>query len=156
MNNRPKRRKHKDNPYTLVIKESQYYVEFRDSSKKKQLLSISKEIFECLDRFELDDLRELNEFDNHIEHSEIYEDNLNERVKYKPETLETLIEKKVINELLYENIALLPEIQRKRLIQYYFYDMTLDEIGKMEGCSKTAIKYSIDSALEKISKKMKK
>ncbi len=156
MNNRPKRRKHKDNPYTLIVKEEQYYVEFRDVLRKTQLLSISKEIFECLDRFELDDLKELNEFDNHIEHSEIYEDNLNERAKYKPESLETLVEKKVINELLYENIALLPEIQRKRLIQYYFYDMTLDEIGKIEGCSKTAIKYSIDRALEKISKKMKK
>jgi len=82
MNNCPKRRKH---PYTLIVKEDQYYVEFRDVLRKTQLLSISKEIFECLDRFELDDLKELNEFDHHIEHSEIYEDNLNERAKYKSE-----------------------------------------------------------------------
>lgn len=34
--------------------------------------------------------------------------------------------------------------------------MTLEEIAREEKCSKVAIKYSIDIAIEKISKKFKK
>ena len=49
----------------------------------------------------------------------------------------------------------LPEVQKSRLIKYYFYDKTYEEIANEEKCSKVAIKYSIDTAIEKISKKFK-
>jgi len=156
MNKRPKRRTHRDNPYTLIIVNDNYFVEFKDSLEKKQIVSISKEIFEAMDRFELDDLKELNEFDNHIEHSEIYEENLNKRVINKPEVLEIQAEKNILYEMLYSEISKLPDIQRKRFILYYFYDMTLKEIADMESCSISPVKRSIDRALEKISKKIKK
>ena len=35
MENRPKRRKHKDNPYELNIIDSKYIVKFKDNKKKK-------------------------------------------------------------------------------------------------------------------------
>lgn len=38
---------------------------------------------------------------------------------------------------------------------YYFEELTLKEIAKKEGCSKVAIKYSIDSALKKIYENLK-
>ena len=154
MNNRPKRRKHKDNPYTLIVKEEQYYVEFRDVLRKTQLLSISKEIFECLDRFELDDLKELNEYDRHIEHLELTEDNLYHYTKNKYVSLEEFVFEKLLYEKLHQEINKLPEIQKRRLKMYYLEGKNLREIALIEHCSPRAVKYSIDIALQKLSKKI--
>ena len=99
MAERPKRRKYKDNPYTLkYIKEKNIYiVSFKDVKGRLQDVEVSKEIYKAFDRFELDDLSELNEYDNHIEHSEIFENNLESRAKDKPISLENeIIEKSTV------------------------------------------------------------
>jgi len=157
MEKRPKRRKHKDNPYTLEnLGNGKYVVTFKDGTNKLKVIEISEKIFQTMNSFELDDISELNEFDRHIEHSEIFENNLNERAMDKPISLEDEIIKKLDFDELKKAIQELPEIQRNRLKKYYFEDMTYEEIAKEENCSKVAIKYSIDIALEKISKKLKK
>lgn len=48
------------------------------------------------------------------------------------------------------------DTQRTRLLFYYEMDYTYDQIAEMEGCSKMAVKYSIDSARKKIIEKIKK
>jgi len=157
MEKRPKRRKHKDNPYTLEnLGNGKYVVTFKDGTNKLKVVEVSEKIFQTMNSFELDDISELNEFDRHIEHSEIFENNLNERAMDKPISLEDEIIKKLDFDELKKAIQELPEIQRNRLKKYYFEDMTYEEIAKEENCSKVAIKYSIDIALEKISKKLKK
>ena len=50
-------------------------------------------------------------------------------------------------EILHKAIAALPEIQRRRLVLYYFGDYTCEQIGEMEGCSKVAVKHSVDKAI---------
>ena len=45
------------------------------------------------------------------------------------------------------------KFKKRRLIKYYFYDKTYEEIANEEKCSKRAVKFSIDIALGKISKK---
>ena len=94
MAERPKRRKHKDNPYTLefVEEKNSYRVSFKDVKGKFRRIEVNKEIYQAFDRFELDDLSELNEFDNHIEHSEVYENNLNERAMDKPLGVDEIVE----------------------------------------------------------------
>ena len=84
-----------------------------------------------------------------------YEDNLCTRAMDKPLLVDELVENQIINEELKKAIQALPKIQRDRLKKYYFEDMTLEEIAREEKCSKVAIKYSIDIAIEKISKKFK-
>ena len=79
MNNRPKRRKSSDNPYTLQIINNNYVVVFKDSRSVKQVIEVSEEVFSQMDKFELEDLKELNEYDRHIEHSEIYDETLYKR-----------------------------------------------------------------------------
>ena len=76
---RPKRRKDKYNPYTLSQKEDKHYLSFRDGQGILRELQITKELFEVLNRFELDDLSVLNEWDRHIEHFEQTEQSLNRR-----------------------------------------------------------------------------
>lgn len=58
------------------------------------------------------------------------------------------------NELLYQEIAALPEVQRRRFLLYYDEGYNFREIGEMEGCSKTAILKSVYIARDKIRKKM--
>ena len=86
----PKRRKKKDNPYSLSKDEANnlYIVNFVDPFGIKQEVKVKKEIWELFNENELHDLSELNEYDNHIEHSNIFDDKLNGRLLHKPLELE--------------------------------------------------------------------
>lgn len=157
MINRPKRRKSKDNSYTLGYDEDKntYTVSFITENNSYHLVSISKEVFEQLDKFELEDLSMMNEYDNHIEHSKIYEEKLYSRSANKLISIEELVEKRILYKKLYTTIDELPAIQKRRLVKYYFYHKTFEDIAKEEGCTKRAVKFSVDIAIEKISKKFK-
>lgn len=157
MNNRPKRRRSKDNPYFLNFDEEKntYLVSFRAKNNQNTTMEISKEIYDIFDRFELDDLSILNEYDNHIEHFDLSDESLFSRAKYKQPSIENIVEKKLLYEKLYKEIFELPIIQRRRLIKYYFYNMTFESIAKEEKCSKRAIKFSVDIAIKKLYEKLK-
>ena len=158
MAERPKRRKHKDNPYTLefVEEKNSYRVSFKDVKGKFRKVEVNKEIYQAFDRFELDDLSELNEFDNHIEHSEVYENNLNERAMDKPLGVDEIVETMLINEELKKAINELSDIQKRRIKMYYFEDMTLEDIARVEKTSHQAVSKSIIKALAELRKILKK
>lgn len=105
---RPKRRRDKYNPYKLDYDEikNQYIIMFLDNNRQNHKVIVTKEIHEAFNRFELEDLSIINKFDNHIEHAEVYENNLVSRAINKPESLETIVERKINNELLYKNAML--------------------------------------------------
>lgn len=147
---RPKRRKDKYNPYTLTIKEDKHFLSFRDGQGVLRELQITKELFEVLNRFELDDLSILNEWDRHIEHFEQTEQSLNRRAFFKAESVEETVLRNLQYEQLHRAIFELPETQRRRLILYYFRGLTYEQIAKMEGCTIMPVKRSIDSAIKKL------
>lgn len=97
----------------------------------------------------------MNEYDRHIEHSEIYENNLNNRAMDKPLSVDDEVVRKILTEELKKAIQELPETQKRRLEKYYFRNMTFEEIAQEENCTKMAVKFSVDIAIEKISKKLK-
>lgn len=158
MDVRPKRRKYKDNPYNLSSdkKNGLYYVSFIDSRGNLQFIEINKAIFDELNKFELKDVSQMNEYDNHIEHLELSDEELYHRSKTNTNDYynENIFNKILIKDLLSE-IRKLPILQKNRLIKYYFYNMSYEQIAKEEGISKIAVKYSIDIAIEKILKKFK-
>ena len=158
MAERPKRRRYKDNPYTLNYIESKniYTVSFKDVKGKLQEVEINKEIYIAFDRFELDDLSEMNEYDNHIEHSEIFENNLESRAKDKPILLEDMIIQKVTFEKLKEAINLLPEVQRRRIKKYYFEDKNEKEIANEEKISQKNVSKSLAVAKRNLKEILKK
>ena len=43
-------------------------------------------------------------------------------------------------------------IQKRRLILYYFQGLTYEQIAEMESCTKRAVKFSVDIAVEKLKK----
>ena len=103
-------------------------------------------------RFELEDISYLNKLSRHIEHSELTEASLNDRVFCKPESIEEKVSRNIEYELLHKAIAKLPEIQRRRLLLYFFGEMTYEQIAALEGCTKRAVKFSVDIAIEKLKK----
>ena len=148
----PKRRKARDNPYEIFTvgfqtEHPHFFVHFIDSVGELQCLEISRSIYAALNRFELDDLSFLNEVDNHYEHSELTESSLHQRAARRPQSVEETVMAHIQSEILHKAIAALPEIQRRRLVLYYFGDYTCEQIGKMEGCSKVAVKHSVDKAI---------
>ena len=115
MVDRPKRRKKMDNPYNLKIINNNFYIIFKSNNKYNEV-EVTKEVFDLMNRFELDDLKELNEFDRHIEHSELTEHTLNNRMLFKQESIEDLIIRKTSLEDLRKAINMLPEVDRKSVV----------------------------------------
>jgi len=157
MADRPKRRKYKDNPYTLnyIEEKNIYMVSFKDVRGKLQKIEVSEEIYKTFDRFELDDLSEMNEYDNHIEHSEVFENNLTEKAMDKPMLVDEIVESEVINEELKKAIDSLSDIQRRRIKMYYFENMNLREIAAKENCAIMSVKDSINVGLKKLEENLK-
>lgn len=153
----PKRNKSKDNPYTLGFDEDRniYTVEFVDNKKVIHKVEITEKVYQAFDKFELEDISQIHKFRKHIEHSEVYEETLEHRMIEKPITIEEEVEEKILIEDIRNVINSLPDIQKRRLKKYYFEDRTLEEIAAEENCTKVAVKYSMDIALEKISQKFK-
>lgn len=150
--NRPKRRKDKYNPYTIYEKEGKYYLTFRDGQAVRHDMEIGKELFDMLDRFELDDLAFLNEWDRHIEQFERTEQSLNQRSFYKAETVEDVVLRRLEYQQLHKAISQLPEIQRRRLALYYFHGLNYAQIAELEGCTFQAVAKSVTAAEKRLKK----
>lgn len=135
----PNRKKDKHNPYTLMIVEGRYYLSFKDGRGVMQNIEIEKVLYDLFNRFELEDISYLNRVSRHIEHSELTENSLNDRVFYKEESLEETVSRCIEYELLHKAISKLPETQRRRLLLYFM-----------------AVKGSVDIALKKLKKLFEK
>ncbi len=151
----PKRRKYKDNPYEIKIINEKYFIYFKDSKNKMQELEVSSKIYEVFNESELHDLSELNEYDRHIEHSELFDITLFNRTKDNIYSLEQEVEDKILNEELQRCISQLPEVQRRRIIKYYFENMTQQEIANDEGVDIRAVQYTLNTALKNLKKILK-
>lgn len=98
----------------------------------------------------------MNEYDNHIEHSEIFENNLESRAKDKQILLEDMIIQKVTFEKLKKAINELPEIQKRRIKKYYFDEKTEQEIADEENATHQSVHIILERALKNLKKILKK
>lgn len=71
----PKRRKKKDNPYTLLYEaeSNKYFILFKDVRNIINKVEVSTDVFNAFDRFELDDISELHKKDKHLDMNEFDE-----------------------------------------------------------------------------------
>lgn len=146
----PNRKKDKLNPYALSIESGEYYISFSDSQGTHQKVNIDAELYSLFDSFELEDISQLNVISRHYEHSELSDASLNQRVLVQPESLEELYDRKLEYASLHKALSALPEIQRRRIMMYYFQGYSYERIAQIEGCTKRAIKFSVDIALKKL------
>ncbi len=151
----PNRKKDKYNPYTLTITEGHYYLSFKDGHGKQQNIEIDEMLYQTFDRFELEDISQLNRVSRRIEHSELTDETLNDRAFYKAEQIKDIVSEDIEYEQLHRAVSKLPEVERRRLKLYFFGELTYEQIAKLEGCTKRAVKFSVDIAIEKLKKNFK-
>lgn len=150
---RPKRRREKNNPYTIYsvgIKTDQprYYIEFDDGEGMHHCVEVDVQTFKAFDRFELDDLSQMNETARHYSDSDDAEQSTGDDTTFQ--TVLTHIE----YEQLYSLINQLPETQKRRLLLYYFENYTYKQIAAIEGCKIQAIFDSIQVAKKFLKKNL--
>lgn len=157
---RPKRRKDRDNPYTIFTTgirtdSPHYWLSFTDNQGEQHSLEIGRDLFDALDQFELDDLSVMNEIDNHYEHSDLSEESMNTRAANPQKSLEDTVFTRLQYERLHSAVSDLPEIQRRRVNLYYFGGYTFEQIALLENCTKRAVKRSVDLAVDTLRKNLK-
>ena len=97
--------------------------------KEYKDLEIGKNVYEAFNTFELQDVSHMNVVDRHLEQSEIWDSSLYERVFQKEEGVEDTVLNKLEAERLHSAIQQLSEIQRRRLMKYYFEDKNYEQIA---------------------------
>ena len=153
MDERPKRSRDKYNPYYLNSDKAKglYEVTFF-IGKEKIKVKLSKNIFEQFDEFEKDDARQIRKNKRNNEMNFVTEDNINKRAFIKPESTEDVVIKKIHNERLAKAMDKLTKEQRRRILLYYDYQLTMEEIARIEGCSKQSVQESIEWGIKKLKK----
>ena len=151
MNDLPKRRKDKYNPYSFkkMDIDDKYIISFTNNNNEIEL-EISKELYSVFNNFELSDLSIMNEFDRHIEHSKLNENTLNKRIFNVERGVEDIVINKIEKQKLHIALDSFPLKQKNRIQKYFFENLTQKEIAKIENCSIRAIQYSIECALKNL------
>ena len=147
------------NPYTLrteiVEGITRYYVSFKDGQAQPQETEVSRPVYLEFLRF-IKTERNMRRWDErHVEQSALTEESLVERALYQQKSLEETAFDSLRNEQLRLAIQSLPAIQRRRFVLYHEFGLTYEQIAEMEGCTKRAVKFSVDLAKEKIQEKIK-
>ena len=153
----PIRNKSKDNPYTLGYDEDKniYIVEFNNFRHNIQRLEVDKEVYDAFDKFELEDISQIHKFRKQIEHSEIYDYTLYKKAVNVGKSVEEVVEENIIIEELKKAINELSEIQRRRIIMYYYEGLSQQEIANIEKTSLRAVQYTLNSSLKKLKEILK-
>ena len=148
--NHPNRKKDKLNPYTLSIENNTYYISFTDGQGIFHKQAITQDLYSAFDRFELDDISLMNEAIRHLTEADTSEEPLGHRIADPSEPVEDHVYRRIMYQELHKAIAQLPEIQRRRVLLYYFGGYTYEQIAQMEDCTKRAVKFSVDAALKNL------
>ena len=154
--NHPNRKKDKSNPYTLSVENNTYYIAFTDGQGIFHKMEISMELYAAFNSFELEDISQMNVTSRHLTESDMGEEPLGHRIADPSEPVEDYVYRRIMYQELYEAIAQLPEIQRRRVLLYYFGGYTYEQIAQMEGCKHPAIIKSVASAEKNIKKFLSK
>ena len=150
MDKRPKRRKSKDNPYTIPGENGKFYVVFKDGQGDENKVEVNNDAPSLFNDNELHDISQLNEFDRHIEHSEQSEITLHKKTLSDNIPLEDIIISKIRNGKLKEMLICLSPLQRERIILFYWERFTCSEIAEIQGCTRQAVSLIIRRARKKL------
>ena len=157
MDERPKRSRDNDNPYFLHSDKTKNLYEVTFLNENEMInIKISKKIFEQLDEFEKEDARQIRKDKRHKELNFITEENLNKRALNKAENIDEIVIKKIYSEELLKALDKLTKEQRRRILLHYDYQLTMEEIARIEGCTKQSVQESIAWGMKKLKKFLKK
>lgn len=128
-----------------------YHIVVKDIYDKK----VSKREYYNFNSFISQNIKNKNIFDRYIEHSIQSEETIQKHMIQKTERVEDIVYRNLIIEEIEHALMSLNEIQRRRFVMYYIDEMTYEQIAKIEGCTKRAIKFSVDAARKNLQKMLK-
>ncbi|WP_049945609.1 RNA polymerase sigma factor [Candidatus Stoquefichus massiliensis] len=131
-----------------------YFIEYNDKFNIYQMQLTVKE-FRDFNSFKSQDIKYKNINDRYIEHSEQSDETIQKHMVQKVEGVEDIVYRNVIREEIQRALMSLNEIQRRRFVMHYIDEMTYEQIAKIEGCTKRAIKFSLDAARKNLQKMLK-
>lgn len=169
MDENPKRNRDKYNPYYLSSdkKNDIYIVTISSENIPKDIkVEITREVFELMDDLEKNEARLIQQDKRHLTsnifvaendedfltHEEKLEVLFYKKGKSKPKSLEDKVIEKIENAQLNDALNSLSDMHKRRILLYFKHNLSFSQIGEIEGCSKMAVKYSIDKALEELRK----
>lgn len=136
--------------YECIIEEEngviKYFAKLINDNDSDIEIEISEEVYNELNKNHRDDSAQGRKARRHDEQSELTENNLHEKSLFKAAAIDESLLKKISNAELHKAIDILKEKQRRRVYMYYFEGLKLREITECEGCSPTAIWYSLEYA----------
>ena len=145
---------YKVDSYTLeyIEDEDKYYISFEDSAKQECRIEIEKEIFDIYMSSKKAYIKIKNETSRHLEHSLLSEVDIYKRAFEKSNNVVDIIMQKLESEKLQAALNKLTKEQRRRILLYYDYQLTMEEIALIEKCSKQSVQESIRWGMKKIKK----
>ena len=136
--------------------DKRYFISFKDGQGERHELEVFEQLFIEFRQMERKN-RNLQQWNQrHREFNEVWDETLYRRAIRVPKTLDERMIEKERNEIFAKAVARLPEIQRRRFLLYYEYDLNFYQIGKMEHCTASAVQKSVSVAREKVKAEMRK
>ena len=135
---------------------NKYYSCFKDVKRKNQRVEIREDIVQAYIEASKVARKFENEYSRHIEHSEIYDNNLNDRALNKPISLEDEVIRKATFDDVRNAIETLSDIQKRRIKLYYFEGKTQEEIAEIEKVNIRNVQSTLKDALDNLKKIIKK
>lgn len=134
---------------------NKYYSCFKDVKRKNQRVEIREDIVQAYIEASKVARKFENEYSRHIEHSEIYDNNLNDRALDKPISLEDEVIRKATFDDVRNAIETLSDIQKRRIKLYYFEGKTQEEIAEIEKVNIRNVQSTLKDALDNLKKIIK-
>jgi len=128
-----------------------YIITVPDADRKMQPVEVSLEIYQIFAESDRMEQRQRYERRMHLD-SRPLEQCLHRNAA--SETLEETFERLETLREIGRELEKLPPLQRWRFILHFFYGYSYSEIAKMQGCHKSAVMRSAQSALKKIRKEI--
>jgi RNA polymerase sigma-70 factor (ECF subfamily) len=143
-----------ENPYSLrkevISGLTHYYVAFYDGQAMLWEAEVSRLVYLEFLRFSRHERNQLRWSERHIEQSALTDETLFKRAFQVPKSVEDDALDKQLYERLRNVVRELPEIQRRRFILRYEFDLTYEQIAKIEGCSHVSVSIAVKRAERKI------
>ena len=131
------------------------YVLFNDGQAVSHKVEVSYDVYLEFLRFVVIERKMRHWDERHKEYSKLTEETLVKRAELAPKSAEETVFDNMFSECVIQAIKELPKIQRKRFVMYYEFGLTYEQIADIDGCTKIAVKYTIDKAKLSIVKKIK-
>lgn len=125
--------------YTLYVENndgtSKHFISFRDSTGALQVLEVLEAFYIEFRQLERRNRNLIQSEWRHNEHSKPTEQTLHKRAMVYPKSVEDVVVETEQAKFLRRAIDKLPDIQRRRFLLYYEYDLNYYEIGVKEHCT---------------------